>query len=128
MSNLTSNDRGLCAEADSEAWYPVSTGALEPENAEVTMTALKICMKCPIREACLLYAFESDHSIDYGIYGGTFPHERKRALRYQIIKGDEHEQKLRKLAISQGIETAIIPKTVRRPPLLNHRSARKLLD
>lgn len=46
--------------------------------------AVRLCHICPVREDCLDFAIVND--IDYGIWGGTNPRER-RSLRRAIEKG-----------------------------------------
>jgi hypothetical protein len=53
--------------------------------------AIKICngdidgVICPIRHACLYFALINNES--YGIWGGTYPHDRKR-IRHTIPRRD----------------------------------------
>jgi WhiB family transcriptional regulator, redox-sensing transcriptional regulator len=43
------------------------------------LPAKRVCALCPVRDDCLGYALELE--IDYGVWGGTTPAERKRLLR-----------------------------------------------
>lgn len=53
-------------------------------NKKTTAKAKEICMRCPVRQECLSYAY--DNNIIDGIYGGKDPKERKMG-RYKYKKG-----------------------------------------
>lgn len=50
-------------------------------------------------------------SIDYGIYGGTLPMERRKAINatYRGAEGDIWQQNLRALATAKGLTVIDIP-------------------
>jgi WhiB family redox-sensing transcriptional regulator len=65
----------LCAQADSDAWFPDKGGATE--------LARRICGGCPVRAECLEWALSGADTwggISTGIWGGTTARERA-ALR-----------------------------------------------
>ena len=62
---------GLCAEVDSELFYP-------PANA-AAHDAKSICARCPVRTECLTYALEAGER--WGVWGGMTPTERKRLMK-----------------------------------------------
>jgi len=59
-------DGALCAQSDSEQWFPPPGGTPEPAKA--------ICRRCPLVQECLDYALA--HNIRYGIWGATTAVER----------------------------------------------------
>lgn len=61
----------VCAQTDPEAFYPEKGGS--------TREAKRVCMFCPVREACLQDAFDREES--FGVWGGLSPGERHR-LRF----------------------------------------------
>jgi WhiB family redox-sensing transcriptional regulator len=70
-----------CREIDPEAFFPdpnvARTNFTQEAGAAVlrtTITALEACARCPMQKACLQFAMDNQES--YGIWGGTFPHER----------------------------------------------------
>lgn len=65
--------RGLCAGADPDAWFPLSYNTTE------AMEAKAICGVCNIQSECLEDALVN--RIEFGIYGGTDPDERRAMLR-----------------------------------------------
>ena len=59
----------LCTQVDPDLFYPDNElGAALPK---------KICGACPVRLACLAYAFEHDER--HGVWGGLSEQERARA-------------------------------------------------
>lgn len=63
--------RGLCAQTDPEAFFPVKGGS--------TGEAKRICNRCEVRQECLDHALAND--LRYGIWGGTSDRERQRLKR-----------------------------------------------
>lgn len=59
----------LCAQMDGELFFPETTHTAEHKKAR------QICFRCPVREQCLEYALRN--RVDFGIWGGTVPLERK---------------------------------------------------
>ncbi|AJD82158.1 WhiB [Mycobacterium phage Cosmo] len=53
---------------DYDPWF-------EEDDLELQMEARSVCMRCPIRVDCLFHAVVND--LEYGIFGGLSPEERK---------------------------------------------------
>ena len=66
--------RGACRDEDPELFFPIAAGgpALEETNA-----AKRVCLRCPVRAACLSFGLKTAQE---GIWGGATPEER-RAMR-----------------------------------------------
>ena len=87
--NLQPDMKPACHEHEflhPDAWFPESPERhgkgyeLQRDNVlRQSVEALKACMSCPIRQACLDFSFQVSDTIDYGIYGGTLSHERRFA-------------------------------------------------
>lgn len=58
----------LCAQTDPEAFFP--------EKGESLREGRTICAVCTVRAECLTFAL--DNNIEYGLYGGTNPMQRRR--------------------------------------------------
>jgi WhiB family redox-sensing transcriptional regulator len=65
----------LCLEYPDVEWFP-------GRDAPAT-EARAICDRCRVQQECLDYALHSEHTLAYGIWGGTGPNER-RALRRRV--------------------------------------------
>ncbi|MFJ1807972.1 MULTISPECIES: WhiB family transcriptional regulator [unclassified Streptomyces] len=68
----------LCRDEDPDLFFPIGTSGpalLQTEQAKA------VCRRCPVREACLDWAMETDQSL--GVWGGTSETER-RALKRRI--------------------------------------------
>ena len=72
---LAWQDDALCAQTDPEAFIPDKYESVDP--------AKRVCGRCTVRAACLMYAFESGEKS--GIWGGLSNNERKQ-LRKQLKK------------------------------------------
>lgn len=68
-------DRGLCAEADPELFFP------EKNHPEQARAAKSLCQACDERPTCLEWALENDEV--YGIWGGLSERERLKIRREQ---------------------------------------------
>jgi WhiB family redox-sensing transcriptional regulator len=66
-----------CRHADPELFFPIGTTEAAVLQAD---QAKRICVGCPVRNACLDWALATGQAI--GVWGGTDPQER-RALRAQ---------------------------------------------
>lgn len=64
---------GSCRDADPALFFPV--GSTGPAVAQIE-AAIAICATCPVTEACLQYAFESNQ--ESGVWGGYAEDERRR--------------------------------------------------
>ena len=40
-----------------------------------------LCVSCPVRRECLTFAFRTEYSVRWGVYGGTLPFQRE-AVRF----------------------------------------------
>lgn len=69
--DLDWQERGLCAQADPEAFFPDRGGS--PREAK------QICSRCEVRAECLAYALENDEA--FGVWGGLSKPERDRLTR-----------------------------------------------
>jgi WhiB family redox-sensing transcriptional regulator len=63
----------LCAEIPGDLWFSEATQTVENRKAK------EICQACPVKEPCLVEALEA--KIDYGIWGGLGPMERRSLKR-----------------------------------------------
>lgn len=64
-----------CADADPDLFYP------EPgeDNTPKVKAAVRICRTCPVRGACLRWAFETEREgYRWGILGGKTANQRTR--------------------------------------------------
>jgi WhiB family transcriptional regulator, redox-sensing transcriptional regulator len=67
---------GACLTADPDLFFPVAVGtAATPQVSR----ALRICDGCQVKQQCLDFAMMTREPA--GIWGGTTPEERIRALR-----------------------------------------------
>jgi WhiB family redox-sensing transcriptional regulator len=68
---LAWQERALCAEVDSEMFYPEKGGS--------TREAKRVCLACEVRAECLDYALARDER--FGIWGGLSERERRRVKK-----------------------------------------------
>ena len=77
-----------CLNEDPEIWFPVGTGAMATETEWL---AKALCDGCPIKEACLRYALETNQR--YGVWGGinmeTEGHATARVVTYTRRNANE---------------------------------------
>jgi len=69
----------ICRDTDPDLFFPVGTtgyALLQIDRAK------QVCGECPVHEACLEYALETNQ--DSGIWGGTSEEER-RVLRRRMV-------------------------------------------
>ena len=69
---------GACLKADPDLFFPISSAG--PAQQQIARAKV-ICAGCQVRRQCLEFAQE--HALTYGIWGGTTPEDRQRALRRQ---------------------------------------------
>lgn len=62
---------GRCRDHDPDVFFV--RGAAQAKRA------IRICERCPVREACLQYAL--DNAIDFGVWGGLTERQRRRMMR-----------------------------------------------
>ena len=60
-----------CSGVDSDVFFPASE-----EDEQAVAQAKAICAECPVREACLQYAFETNQ--EAGVWGGFAEDDRRR--------------------------------------------------
>ncbi|MFI5966818.1 WhiB family transcriptional regulator [Streptomyces asoensis] len=71
-------EHAACRHEDPDLFFPIGTSGpalLQVEQAKA------VCGRCPVREACLDWAMETDQTL--GVWGGTGENER-RALKRRI--------------------------------------------
>ena len=68
MSDTDWMGDALCKEVGLDLFFP--------EKGENITAARRTCMACPVTAACLDYAVL--HHIDFGVWGGTSPRQRRR--------------------------------------------------
>jgi len=66
----------LCRGVKTDLFFPA--GELGEEPVQQAEAAKAVCLRCPVREACLEYALATDQP--FGVWGGTTEAER-RAIR-----------------------------------------------
>ncbi|KRD09427.1 MULTISPECIES: WhiB family transcriptional regulator [unclassified Streptomyces] len=67
-----------CRREDPDLFFPIGTSGpalMQEEQAKA------VCRRCPVQEACLEWAMETDQTL--GVWGGTSETER-RALKRRI--------------------------------------------
>ena len=115
-------------EENPELWFPISYdfrlkhGPKREEAMDKILTAFKICSTCPLslNGKCLDLAFTDISTIDYGIFGGTLPLERRIASGSFTTpwEGQIWQQDVRREATKAGIIPPHIGK--RRRPVARH--------
>lgn len=73
-SELSWQERSLCAQTDPEAFFPEKGGS--------TREAKKVCTGCDVRKECLEYALEHDER--FGIWGGLSERERRKLKKRAV--------------------------------------------
>ena len=73
---------GLCRQLAPSTFFPNDGVGVE--------MARRICMSCPVQDACLEYALAE--RIDHGVWGGTSERERRRILRARRIAATATQQ------------------------------------
>lgn len=61
-------EQAICPQTDPELFFP--------EKGSSTKEAKRVCLDCPVREACLSYAMRTDQR--FGVFGGLSERERRR--------------------------------------------------
>jgi len=67
----------LCQGVETDLFFPA--GELSEEPVQQAAAAKAVCARCPVREACLEYALETDQP--FGVWGGTTEAERRSIRR-----------------------------------------------
>ena len=66
-------DRAACRHTDANLFFPAgSTGSADGQ----IQAAKAVCRSCPVRDACLRFALETNQ--DAGVWGGKDEDERRR--------------------------------------------------
>ncbi|HET9310006.1 MAG TPA: WhiB family transcriptional regulator [Actinomycetota bacterium] len=69
-------EQARCIEEDPELFFPIGSAA---PAAEQTARAIEVCRRCPVREACLVWALDTFQ--DAGVWGGLGEEERREIRR-----------------------------------------------
>jgi WhiB family transcriptional regulator, redox-sensing transcriptional regulator len=69
-------DQAACRHTDPNLFFPAGSTGLAIEQIEA---AKDVCRSCPVQDACLRFAFETNQ--EAGIWGGTDEDERRRLRR-----------------------------------------------
>lgn len=78
---------GACLTADPDLFFPVAVGTVASRQIA---RAQRICASCPVKQQCLDFAMRTREST--GIWGGTTPEQRIRALRgRRPVRSPSHE-------------------------------------
>jgi len=126
IRNIKPDDQPLCAEYDPEMWFPEPHSKENPLGSKAhqekaileAVEAMKICQRCPLQLACVEYAMESLETVHYGIYGGSLPIDRQKAIGSGDVSSSETWQvKIRRMADQAGVIPPYIAKR-ERPTLL----------
>ncbi len=78
--------RGACLREDPELFFPIAAGgpALEQINA-----AKRVCLRCPVRTACLSFGLKTAQE---GIWGGATPEERRAMRKHPALAAVRMDQ------------------------------------
>jgi WhiB family redox-sensing transcriptional regulator len=69
-------EQAACRHSDPDLFFPVGSS----ERTERDVRAAKaMCAACPVREACLAFALETNQ--DLGVWGGASEEERRQLRR-----------------------------------------------
>lgn len=68
-------DEAECRAYDSELWFPTSSAS------EAYDAPREICGVCPVRQACLDDALNTERGYRYGMRGGKTPKQRQRTRK-----------------------------------------------
>ena len=81
-------DQAACRHTDANLFFPAgSTGP----NVDQIAAAKAVCRSCPVQDACLRFAFETNQ--DAGVWGGKAEDERRR-LRKTWCAGRQRPTRL----------------------------------
>jgi len=105
-----------CITTDPELFFPEPDRGQNYELIEQSIKALKMCANCDVRQKCLDYSMQVMETVQYGIYGGTLPLERKIAAGYYVNpERTKWENNIRRQAIREGIPTPYIEPLKEKP-------------
>ena len=74
--DTTWRDNASCRSVSPELFFPAGSTGIAADEIE---GAKAVCESCPVREACLQFALETNQ--EAGIWGGTTEDERRRLRR-----------------------------------------------
>ncbi len=74
-------DRAACQSVSADLFFPIGRTGDAVEHIEA---AKAVCRTCPVREACLRFAIETNQ--EAGIWGGTSEEERDRIRRAWLAR------------------------------------------
>lgn len=77
--------QGLCTDFDPDLWFPDPDDHPSRRQAR-TAQAQKICSHCPVRAACLRWAFETGD--EWAVLGGRTANQRTR-VRHRMERGND---------------------------------------
>lgn len=60
-------------------------------GSSAEQAAVALCQQCPVVDQCLGYALQQN--IDYGIWGGTTPNQRKKLQQHGLMKASDESAK-----------------------------------
>lgn len=72
-----------CVSVDPELFYPPTYG---PAHRSQVAAAKSLCLQCEVRPQCLRAAVSTAE--EFGIWGGTTPHERRGLRGFRLRVGD----------------------------------------
>lgn len=131
MNLLSPDDKPACLYSglDPDWWFPESSGPgsgaqKTPEYKamiEHSVIALQVCNDCPLMAngKCIDYAMSDTTTIDFGIFAGTLPYERREACGSDINNGGTgliFQINIRKAADNAGLIKPLIPRQERPRP------------
>jgi len=82
--NFDVDNQALCQQTDPEIFFPNPSRArnmttyVGKEMVYSSIVALDACNRCPMQKECLQFAVNNREA--FGIWGGTFVHERARVV------------------------------------------------
>ena len=121
MKAFTASPACKDAGVDPEIWFPEpydfrKDGEEKDEAMKKAILALKICNSCPLFKngECIKYAMQDMSTIEYGIWAGTLPAERVRAVtRAKPVNGVVWQYEIRKEATRRGLIRPLVEKRER---------------
>jgi WhiB family redox-sensing transcriptional regulator len=69
-------DKAACRHSDADLFFPSGSTGVAVDQIEA---AKAICQRCPVQDACLQFALESNQ--EAGVWGGKDEDERRRLRR-----------------------------------------------
>ena len=78
--------RGACQREDPELFFPI---AVTGPAVEQISAAKRVCLRCPVRAACLSFGLKTTQE---GIWGGTTPDERRAMRKHPALVAAQMHQ------------------------------------